>query len=162
MPRHKFVSQQSDKPGYAALRRFRNSIGGAEYFLTTNLQVRGSGLETENLRSAILSLWQRLQDEEYWQIRTAVVMPDHVHLLLCLGSEAELAAGMRLFKGRVTPELRRSGLKWQEGFFEHRLRETEDVLPVFLYIYLNPYKAGLILPAQATIARLKIGNGLEI
>jgi hypothetical protein len=44
----------------------------------------------------------------------------------------------------MTPALRRSGLKWQDGFYEHRLREAEDVLPVFLYIYLNPYRAGLI------------------
>jgi hypothetical protein len=34
-------------------------------------------------------------------------------------------------------------LKWQKGFFDHRLRDGEDRLPVFLYIFLNPYRAGL-------------------
>lgn len=90
------------------------------------------------------SQWQRLQDERLWQIRTAVIMPDHVHLLVGLGPESGLPACVRLFKGRVAPALRSHGLKWQEGFYEHRLREAEDVLPVFLYIYLNPYRAGLI------------------
>ena len=39
-------------------------------------------------------------------------------------------------------------MKWQEGFYEHRLRKTEDLLPVFLYVYLNPYRAGLISTDQ--------------
>jgi putative transposase len=138
------VSQPNDKPGYAALRRFRHSAAGAEYFLTTNLSTHGSGLEAKALLSEIWSQWARLQDEELWLIRTAIVMPDHVHLLISLGPAAELAACMRLFKGRVTPALRGIGMKWQEGFYEHRLREAEDLLPVFLYIFLNPYRAGLI------------------
>ncbi|MFZ5495155.1 MAG: hypothetical protein ACOZE5_07430 [Verrucomicrobiota bacterium] len=55
---------------------------------------------------------------------------------------------MRLFKGRLTPALRNHGLKWQEGFYDHQIRESEDLLPVFLYIYLNPYRAGLLGEAE--------------
>ena len=83
------LNDQNEKPGYAALRRFRHSVAGAEYFLTTNLQARGSGLEVEALRDTIQNQWQRLQDEQFWQIRTAVVMPDHVHFLVSLGPAAE-------------------------------------------------------------------------
>jgi REP element-mobilizing transposase RayT len=90
------MNQQSNKPGYAALRRFRNSTAGADYFLTINLQARGSGVETETLRGALWNQGQRLQDEQFWQIRTSVIMPDHVHLLVSLGSAGGLADGMRL------------------------------------------------------------------
>jgi hypothetical protein len=31
----------------------------------------------------------------------------------------------------------------QSGYFDHRLRPKENILPIFLYLYLNPYKAGL-------------------
>ncbi len=97
------MGPQINKPGYAALRRFRKSAAGADYFLTTTLQVRGRGLEANTLQREVQNQWQRLQDEKLWQIRTAVVMPDHVHLLVSLGPETELAACLRLFKGRVRP-----------------------------------------------------------
>jgi REP element-mobilizing transposase RayT len=75
-------------------------------------------------------------------------MPDHIHLLVRLTGEGSLAEYMRLLKGRIAPALRTSGLKWQEGFYEHRLREKEEVVPVFLYIYLNPYRAELLSPER--------------
>ena len=132
------------QPGYAALRRFRHALSGAEYFVTTNLLVRGSGLEAEVLRNEIQNQWLKLQNEQLWQVRTAVVMPDHVHLLLNLGSGGSLADCIRLFKGRLSPKLRAHRLQWQDGYYEHEVREAEDLLPVFLYIYLNPYRANLI------------------
>ena len=139
----KTMSGPNEKPGYSALRRFRHSAAGAEYFITTNLQVRGTGLEEAGLRDQIKGQWMKLQNEGIWQVRTAVIMPDHVHLLVELGLEAELAGCMRLFKGPLTPLLRSRRLVWQDGYYEHRMRVGDDCLPVFLYILLNPYRAGL-------------------
>ena len=70
-------------------------------------------------------------------------MPDHIHLLVRLGERVELAEVVRRCKGPLTPLLRAQGLGWQAGFHDHRLRPEEEVLPVFLYIFLNPYRAGL-------------------
>ena len=117
----------------------------------------------KSVHDAFLAFCQRAETEHAIAVGRYVLMPDHVHFFVFLPEQ-----GVRL--SRWVGQLKRAmgnaagteHVTWQEGFFEHRLRETEDVLPVFLYIYLNPYKAGLILPAQATIARLKIGNGLEI
>jgi len=75
-------------------------------------------------------------------------MPDHVHLLAEINSAPGLAGAVRLFKGRLTPVLRQVGLRWQPAYFDHRLRPDEDLLPVFLYMHLNPYRANLILPGQ--------------
>ena len=50
---------------------------------------------------------------------------------------------MRLFKGRLTPCLRKAQAVWQPGFYDHRIRESEDLLAVFLYIYLNSYREKL-------------------
>ena len=131
------------KSGYAALRRYRNSLAGADYFLTTNLAHRGNGLAAPALVAEIKMQCLRLETDGLWSVRTLVVMPDHVHLLVNLAGNVQLAGNMRLFKGRVTPALRCTGLKWQAGFYEHRLREKEDVLPIFHYVFLNPYRAGL-------------------
>ncbi|WP_044891929.1 hypothetical protein [Opitutus terrae] len=48
------------------------------------------------------------------------------------------------FQGRLSPALRSHQLRWQDGYYEHRLRPNEDRLPVFLYIFLNPYRAKLV------------------
>ncbi|MDI1320394.1 MAG: transposase [bacterium] len=85
----------------------------------------------------------RLDQEAAWTLRTGVAMPDHVHLLVEVSSLPGLAGVVRLFKGRLAPTLRKAGLKWQPAYFDHRRRPDEDRLPVFLYIYLNPYRAKL-------------------
>jgi putative transposase len=142
------MEAKAEKPGYAALRRFRPSLSGADYFLTANLVPRGKGLETPGLVAEIGKQWRRVEADGLWSVRSGAIMPDHVHLLINLAANADLAGSMRLFKGRMTPALRKAGLKWQDGYFEHRLRKSEDALPVFLYIYLNPYRAGLLSAGQ--------------
>ncbi len=143
------MEEKPEKPGYAALRRFRESVAGTDYFITANLAERGSGLEVLALRAEIEKQWRRLETDALWSVRTAVMMPDHIHLLVRLGAGGSLMESMRLFKGRLSPLLRVRELRWQEGFFEHRMRESEDLLPVFLYIFLNPYRAGLLTTEQS-------------
>ena len=75
-------------------------------------------------------------------------MPDHVHLLAEINSATGLADAVRLFKGRLTPFLRNADLRWQPAYFDHRLRPDEDRLPIFIYIYLNPYRAKLLTSDQ--------------
>ena len=71
-------------------------------------------------------------------------MPDHEHLLVTLSEDVDLATAVRLYRGRTSVILRTAGLRWQRGYFDHRLRPDEDRLPVFLYLFLNPYRAGLL------------------
>lgn len=131
-------------PGYSALRRFRESKPSADYFLTINLARRGSGLEEPDRTIAVIRQWGKLEAEKHWVIRTATVMPDHLHLLVRLGKTISLEECIKLLKGRLSPYLRAGALRWQNGFYEHQLRPNDDILAVFLYIYLNPYRAGLI------------------
>src|SRR5688572_16973982 len=122
--------------GYAALRRFRESKPHTEYFLTTNLARRGLGLEESAITATVIHQWEALEAEGYWLVRTATVMRDHLHLLIRLGELLSLDECMKLLKGRLSPHLRSKSLRWQEGFYEHELRPSDDVLSVFLYIYL--------------------------
>jgi putative transposase len=132
--------------GQEALRRGRQSLCGASYFLTVCTEHRHSGLEAGVLATALLN---RARDACCrWSLRAAVVMPDHVHLLVVLHASCSLSEAIRLFKGRSASSLREHGMKWQHGCFDHQLRVNEDVLPVFLYIFLNPYRAGLIQAGQ--------------
>jgi REP element-mobilizing transposase RayT len=130
--------------GYGALRRGRYSAPDAEYFLTICLQRPSCTLSAGALPARCFDEMLRLERDGHWTVRSAVAMPDHLHLLVTLGSATDLSATVRLFKGRLSPVLRRFGARWQPGFFDHRLRVDDDRLPVFLYIFLNPYRADLV------------------
>jgi len=132
--------------GQAALRRGRWSVPGATYFLTICTQSQQSGLDSKALAPLILQLAREMSVG--WNLRTAVAMPDHVHLVIDLRSDAILADSVRKFKGPLSVVLRRHGIKWQRACFDHRLRTREDLLPVFLYVFLNPYRAMLIDTSQ--------------
>jgi REP element-mobilizing transposase RayT len=134
--------------GHQALRRGRWSESGAEYFLTFCTANRRPGLHSPDIVPALWLEASRLGQASVWNIATGVVMPDHLHLLAEIHSPPGLAEAVRLFKGRLSPILRKSGLSWQPAYFDHRLRSAEDRLPVFLYIYLNPYRAKLLPTEQ--------------
>ncbi len=86
---------------------------------------------------------QLMEISDTWHTRCAVFMPDHVHLLITLSSRGDLSEAVRLFKGHLTPTLRKLKSAWQPSFYDHHLRDDESALPVFLYIFLNPYRAQL-------------------
>jgi REP element-mobilizing transposase RayT len=76
-------------------------------------------------------------------VLAVTVMPDHVHVLFELG--------VRLDVGRCVSRWKAEGRKaagyegaWQRDFWEHRLRNEESGEDYGLYLYLNPYRAGLL------------------
>lgn len=136
-------------PGYSALSKGRYSSSGEQYFLTVNLARPQTGLTEPALLAAVRREWARLGEARLWEVRTAVVMPDHLHLLVRLRAETEVGDVIRLFKGRLATALRPHGLSWQRSFYDHRLRHGEDAFPVFRYIFLNPYRAGLLAAGES-------------
>lgn len=71
------------------------------------------------------------------------VMPDHVHLLVKLGDRMSLGQSIKRLKAKTSACLASVGSTWERDFFDRQMREWDDERAVFLYIYLNPYRAGL-------------------
>lgn len=134
--------------GYGALRHGRVSQAHSTYFITLCLERPLTGLVSAPLLEAIKARLHTLESGGRWTLRTYVVMPDHLHVLATLGSDAVLSDALRNLKGALTPALRQAGLRWQASFYDRRLRPDDDILPVFLYIFLNPYRAGLLGDTQ--------------
>jgi hypothetical protein len=65
--------------------------------------------------------------------------------LVILGERLSLEKSVSRFKAKTSAALHRAGLAWQRGFYDHRVRSGENRIELFLYIYLNPYRAGLCL-----------------
>lgn len=90
-----------------------------------------------------------------WDLHAAVVMPDHVHLILTPlrrpdGWNYRLPEIMHAIKGtsarRVNVLLQRHGPVWQEEFFDHVLRSNESLAEKVDYVCDNPQRSGLVRP----------------
>jgi REP element-mobilizing transposase RayT len=83
----------------------------------------------------------------YW-LQTAIVMPDHVHMLFAPYGEWSIARIMRRVKGvsarLINKLLSRRGPLWQDESFDRILRSDEDVRKKGEYIAANPVRAGLV------------------
>jgi putative transposase len=130
--------------GHAALRRGRSSQPLAGYFLTLCTAGRCSGLVTATVNAAIWREVDAMIGDRTWVFRCGVIMPDHLHLVVTLGERLSLSQCVQRIKARTSAELKACGLSWERGYFDHRMHPEDAVLPVFLYIYLNPYRAGLL------------------
>jgi putative transposase len=74
----------------------------------------------------------------------ATIMPDHVHVLFELGDRLSLDRLLAKIKGLVTRSIAAPLPIWQENAFEHRLRSQEESEDYGFYIFMNPYRAGLL------------------
>jgi REP element-mobilizing transposase RayT len=89
-----------------------------------------------------------------YDLRVAVVMPDHVHLIFTplvdqQGMEVfSLARIMDAIKGasahRINRALGRKGRVWQAESFDHVLRSSEGLDAKIQYLLENPVRLGLV------------------
>ena len=107
----------------------------------------------EQARDIVLAS-ARHDDALHYDLHAAVVMPDHVHLILTpLVNEAQqrvmpLFEIMKAIKGasahKINRQLGRHGAVWQEESFDRVLRSSEDVDAKVLYVLENPVRRGLV------------------
>ena len=72
----------------------------------------------------------------------ALIMPDHVHLLISFPeTNKRIQTIVSKWKEWTAKSL---DIGWQRDFFEHRLRKEESFREKADYILLNPVRAGLV------------------
>ena len=142
--------------GDEILRRFRVSQPHTDYFLTLCAHDRKTGLTDPPVARALRDEMESIARAGYWTIRGAVIMPDHLHLLATLHDELPLSRVIARFKSKSRPALAAAGFQWQGNYYEHRLREGDAADAVLTYIFLNPYRAGII-PASASYPLFWLG-----
>ncbi len=89
-----------------------------------------------------------------FDLRVAVVMPDHVHMIFTplVNQQAmeiySLAEIMGAVKGasahKINKALGRKGRVWQPESFDHVLRSSENLDAKIIYILENPVRLGLV------------------
>jgi REP-associated tyrosine transposase len=74
------------------------------------------------------------------------LMPDHLHTLIeGTHADSNCVKCMAMFKQRsaFNHARKHGGRLWQEGYFEHVVRNEEDCVGISAYIVANPLRAGL-------------------
>ncbi|HVU17356.1 MAG TPA: transposase [Candidatus Didemnitutus sp.] len=77
-----------------------------------------------------------------WRLRCLLLMPDHLHALIGFFPDQRMSTVVGAWKVFNT---RRSGIFWQTGYFDHRIRNTESLDVKLAYILRNPVVKGLCL-----------------
>ena len=89
---------------------------------------------------AILDAARFYHDNQRWFCRLILVMPDHLHSILVFPRHDRMSTVIGAWKGFLA---RSRHIKWQPGFFDHRLRNRKEADQCWRYIRQNPVRAGL-------------------
>ncbi len=133
---------------YRDLAKGRFSSESQIYFITTVVhQRRKLFVNLELCRNCILQMKQ-FDDEGHIETIAWVIMPDHIHWLFQLKDSYDLATVVKKFKGRSARKLNLllgiKGTFWQHAYYDHALRNNEDIKQIARYIVANPLRAGLV------------------
>lgn len=119
------------------------------YFITFVTLHRNS--LPEESRTIVLETITRRHMCDYF-LRGAVVMPDHVHVVMMPFDPVRLSAMVQRIKS-VSAHLIRAALGgagplWQREYFDRILRSSEDVRRKVEYIVANPVRGRLVSDAD--------------
>jgi REP element-mobilizing transposase RayT len=131
------------------------------YFVTFNTHARANLLAQPEVQDGLVEYCRRAADFRIG-VGRYVVMPDHIHLLVCfgIGSTTTLGVWIKGLKRDLDRVLLSMGYKplqlgsqrfssfWQPGFNDHLLRSDESYAEKWEYVLRNPVRAGLVARAE--------------
>ena len=115
---------------------------GSVYFLTVCCRPRHENqlCDTEIAKTLVESLRFRQQKRDCY-IHLLVLMPDHLHMLASFPVESSMNRTIAKWKEFTA---KRTSIRWQRDFFDHRLRDDENFGLKANYMRQNPFRAGLV------------------
>ena len=133
----------------------------SEFFLTICGQPRGlNQLCHPGMGERVLGLVRKYQESRYWHCSIFLLMPDHLHAIVQIPDPLRLEEVVRCFKQAATKQ---AGIRWQRGFFDHRIRQDESAQHKYRYIEMNPVRSGLIQKSEEWPWRIQFNDrGKEI
>ena len=138
--------------GHGQLRKGRHSIPGTYYYLTLATLNKKPLLATPKISDIIFQAFDWLETKERLRWFCVIVMPDHIHAVIQLGSKQTLSGLIQSFKShtakQVNDYLGRSGSLWQSAYHEHGIRQDESLNTIIQYCYQNPVRSGLVKAAR--------------
>ncbi|MEO7699872.1 MAG: transposase [Opitutus sp.] len=125
------------------LHRGRISSPGGRYFITFVTAGRKRWLAPNHFGQQLVDVLSHSHNLSQCHCLAATVMPDHAHVLFELGAALSVGQTVAMWKADVRRRIGHSEA-FQRDFWEHRLGPDEEAEQYALYMFLNPYRAGLI------------------
>ena len=137
----------------------RSQCPGGTFAFTFTLKDRGSDLLVQHF-SLFKAAYCQVQKRWPFETIAAVVLPDHVHVVWTLPeNDGDYSLRIRLIKQAFTKALIKAGVEfrrlkkeeracWQRRFWEHKVRDENDLQHQVDYIHINPVKHGLVLQVK--------------
>lgn len=140
------VRQQG--PGNSALRKGRASLPGHVYFVTSTTLERRRFFVDFKAGCAAARCFEDSAVLGDANMLSWVLMPDHAHWLVQLGKKHTLDLVINRIKSSSARSanrvLGRRGKLWQAAYYDHAVREEEDLRNLARYIVLNPKRADIV------------------
>ena len=144
--------QQIPSRGHRQLRKGRHSIPGTYYYLTFTTLNKNLLLATPKIADIIFQAFDWLETNDRLRWFCIVVMPDHIHAVIQLGSKQKLSRLIQSFKSHTAKQINaclgRRGSLWQPAYHDHGIRRDESLNAIIEYCYHNRVRAGLVKAAR--------------
>jgi putative transposase len=122
------------------------------FFVTSSTWDKRNLLQSDHAAGLFLRVLYEYRAQGKFQLHEFVVMPDHFHLLITVGSEISVEKAVQFIKGgfafRAGKELGLKAPLWQRGFSEVRILDSPAYAQVREYIRSNPVKRRLVVTAD--------------
>lgn len=121
-------------------------VSSPTFFLTICCQTRGiNQLCVPGVAAALMAAVRHYHENGRWYATLWLLMLDHAHAIVAVPELDDFAVTVSAWK-RYTA--RSTGVVWQNGFFDHRLRSDESLEEKSRYIRMNPVRKGLVAAAE--------------
>ena len=112
------------------------------FFLTLCCQKRGTNqLTNDSIWPSLLETVTHRNQSGIWNCTLFLAMPDHVHGIFRFNGPKRMKETIADWKKWTARQLK---IKWQAGFFDHRLRDEANAIAKRAYIINNPVRANLV------------------
>ena len=128
------------------LRKGRYSQANQIYHITTTIANRQPLFNEFYLARKIINTIKQSDALNHTTTLAFVVMPDHVHWLMQLKDKGTLQQVIRSMKSQTAKVVGHP--IWQAGYYDHAIRNDEDIVNIARYIIANPIRAGLVKKAS--------------
>jgi putative transposase len=114
------------------------------FFVTSFIYEKRGLLQSTRAAGLLIDVFYHYRQQQKYHLEEFVIMPDHIHVLITVGSEMTVEKAVQLIKGgfafRAGRELGFRAPVWQKGFSEIRVNDWEAFCRAREYIHANPVK----------------------
>jgi REP element-mobilizing transposase RayT len=113
---------------------------GARFHIRIRLEGNQRPLTDPSEAPRLLESANFYHQQNRWYLWLLVLMPDHLHGIFTFPQSASMSRTVGEWKKYQTQAL---NIIWQEGFFDHRIRNDDEFIEKSHYIKMNPGRSGL-------------------